>query len=91
MRYFILLLILGLLARKGYLAWRRGRNAYVRDREQYATLWEYLVANGASEREACRPFLERAVRRAVEPLLHQWRFWAVIAALIVLYGLAGCE
>ena len=49
------------------------------------------MANGASEREACRPFLVRAARRAVEPLLHQWRFWAVIAALVVLYGLAGCE
>jgi len=78
------ILLTALLAWKGYYAWLRGRNTYVKEREQYASLWEYLTANGATAAEARRPFLRRALRRAFVPLLRQWRFWLLVAVLLLL-------
>ena len=90
MSIVFLILLLGLLSWKGYLAWKRGRNTYVRDREQYQSLWEYLVVNGATEREARKPFLARALTRAFMPLMRQWRFWVVVGVLVVLTALTAC-
>lgn len=84
MKIFLLIIIFALLSWKGYHAWRRGRNVYVKERQQYESLWEYLVANGATPAQARRPFLERALKRAIVPLLRQWRFWLVIAVLTLL-------
>ena len=84
MKTVYLILVLALLSWKGYHAWLRGRNAYLKDLEQYQSLREYLLGNGASEKEACRPFLKRALRRACQPLLKQWRLWAIVAAIGIL-------
>ena len=38
MKIFLLIIILALLSWKGYHAWRRGRNVYVKERQQYESL-----------------------------------------------------
>ena len=81
MKLLYLIILIALVAWKGYYAWLRGRNSYRKDMEQYQSLREYLLGNGATEGEARRPFLKRALRRAYQPLLRQWRLWAVVAAV----------
>ena len=81
MKLLYLIILIALVAWKGYYAWLRGRNSYRKDMEQYQSLREYLLGNGATEAEARRPFLKRALRRAYQPLLRQWRLWAVVAAV----------
>ena len=83
MKIFLSIIILGLLSWKGFYAWRRGRNAWCYDRQHHDSLREYLLGNGATEREALMPFVKRALRRAFMPLLAQWRFWGVILVLLV--------
>ena len=80
--YFII--VLALLSWKGYYAWLRGRNAYLKDMEQYRSLWEYLLGNGATISEARSPFLKRALRRAFMPTLKQWRLWVIVAVIGIL-------
>jgi hypothetical protein len=84
MRIVLIVVIVALLAWKGYYAWQRGRNAWCYDREHHDSLREYLLGNGATERQALRPFLDRALQRAFKPLVAQWRFWLVIAVLLLL-------
>lgn len=84
MKIFLLILVLGLLSWKGYYVWRRGRNTWCYDREHHDSLREYLLGNGATEREALQPFVQRTLRRAFMPLLVQWRFWLVVLLLLVL-------
>lgn len=84
MKIVLLILIIGLLAWKGYYAWLRGRNAWRYDREHHDSLREYLLGNGATERQAMMPFVKRAVQRALMPLLVQWRFWLVVLVLVIL-------
>ena len=81
MKLLYLIILIALVAWKGYYAWLRGRNSYRKDMEQYQSLREYLLGNGATEAEARRPFLKRALRRAYQPLLRQWRLWAVVVAV----------
>ncbi len=91
MKTVLLILLVALLSWKGYRAWKRGRNTYMQERERYQTLWEYLVGNGATEAEARRPFLKRAAKRALLPLLRQWRFWLIVAVLLMLFCLVACR
>jgi hypothetical protein len=81
MKLLYLIILIALVAWKGYYAWLRGRNSYRKDMEQYQSLREYLLGNGSTEGGARRPFLKRALRRAYQPLLRQWRLWAVVAAV----------
>lgn len=81
MKTAYLILLLALVGWKGYYAWLRGRNAYRKDMEQFLSLHEYLLGNGATEKEARRPFVKRALRRAFVPLLNQWRLWAIVAII----------
>ena len=81
MKLLYLIILIALVAWKSYYAWLRGRNSYRKDMEQYQSLREYLLGNGATEAEARRPFLKRALRRAYQPLLRQWRLWAVVVAV----------
>jgi len=85
MKTILLLLIIFLLAWKAFYAWKRGRGTYQRERLQYLLLWEYLLGNGAKESEARRVFLNRAVKRAVMPLLRQWQYWVVVGVLCLLF------
>lgn len=80
-RAVYLILLLALLCWKGWHAWKRGRRQWRQDMQQYQTLWEYLLANGATLSEARKPFLKRAVRRAFKPMLRQWQLWAIVAAI----------
>ena len=79
-----LVLVLLLVAWKGYYVWLRWHNSYRKDMEQYRSLWEYLLGNGATLSEARRPFLKRALRRALMPVVRQWRLWAIVAAIGIL-------
>ena len=72
MTIFLTILILALLSWKGYYAWKRGINTWRRDRREHDSLREYLLGNGATEREALRPFMVHALQRAFLPLLKQW-------------------
>ena len=93
MTIFLTILILALLSWKGYYAWKRGINTWRRDRQEHDSLREYLLGNGATEREALRPFLSHALERAFWPLLKQWQVLAVLAVLIVLlaFSLQSCD
>ena len=81
MKMAYLILLLALLAWKGWHAWCRGRNTWLRDRQAYASLWEYQLGNGVPERVVRRPFLLRALKRGLLPMVKQWRLWAVVAAV----------
>lgn len=48
---------------------RRGLTAYVMNSRQYGSLTEYLKGNGAGGREALRPIVATAVKRAFAPVL----------------------
>jgi len=82
-----ILLMMALLLQKAYKAWRRGRKTYVNDRAKHDSLREYLLGNGATRREAMRPFVRHAVERAFKPLLVQWRLLAVLTVFALLCGL----
>lgn len=82
-----LVLVLLLVAWKGYYVWLRWHNSYWKDMEQYRTLYEYLVANGTAESEARRIFVHRAANRAFRPLLRQWRLWLVVLLVGLLVAL----
>jgi hypothetical protein len=84
MKIVFIILLLAFLGWKGYHAWRRGRNSYLNDCERYQSLREYLLGNGATEYEARRPFLLRAIDRALRPMLKQWQFWTITAVLLLL-------
>lgn len=79
-----LILLFALVSWKGWHAWQRGRRQWTQDMVQYQSLWEYLLGNGATLKEARKPFVKRALRRAFMPMLRQWRLWAIVAAIGVL-------
>jgi hypothetical protein len=45
------------------------------DMAQYRGLREYLLGNGATMADARRPFVKRALLRAMKPMAKQWRLW----------------
>ena len=84
MKIVLLIILVALLAWKGYHAWRRGRKTYVRERQEYQSLWEYLMGNGTPWQTVRRVLLKRAIKRAVMPWLMQWRYWLLMAVLLAL-------
>lgn len=50
---------------------RRGITTYVLERRTHQELYEYLRGNGASQLEALRPILTKAITRAFAPALSQ--------------------
>ncbi|MBQ8064970.1 MAG: hypothetical protein IJ200_04860 [Prevotella sp.] len=81
MKIAYLILLLAVLAWKGFYVWQRGRNTYRRDRREHDTLREYLLGNGATRWQSLWPFYRHALLRAFRPLLSQWRLWTVMAVL----------
>ena len=84
MTIFLTILILALLSWKGYYAWKRAISTWRRDRQEHDSLREYLLGNGASEREALRPFVVHALQRAFLPLLKQWQILLVFGVLVIM-------
>ena len=84
MKTAYLILLLALVGWKGYYAWLRGRRQWSQDMQQYQSLWEYLLGNGATLREARKPFIRRALSRAFVPMMKQWRLWAIVAVIGIL-------
>lgn len=84
MRTTYLILLLALLAWKGYHAWLRGRATWNYDRKHCKSLEEYLLGNGAKRFEALLPFVRHALQRALMPLCRQWRLWLIVAAIGIL-------
>lgn len=87
MKTAYLILLLALVGWKGYYAWLRGRRQWTQDMQQYQSLLEYLLGNGATLKEARKPFIHRALRRAFKPMLKQWRLWAIVAVMGILIWL----
>ena len=71
--YFIL--VLAVVAWKGYYAFLRGLRSYRLDRQQHDSLREYLLANGATPFQSIWPFYRHALQRAFIPMATQWRLW----------------
>jgi hypothetical protein len=84
MKTLYLIILLGLVAWKGWLAFGRGRRQWMSDMVQYRGLQEYLLGNGATVADARRLFVKRALLRAVKPMAKQWRLWAIVAVVGVL-------
>ena len=84
MKTLYLIILLGLVAWKGCLAFARGRRQWMSDMAQYRGLREYLLGNGATMADARRPFVKRALLRAMKPMAKQWRLWAVVVVVGVL-------
>lgn len=76
-----LILLLAVIAWKGYYAWQRAVNTYRADREEHDSLREYLLGNGATQWQAMRPYYYHAFLRAVVPLKTQWRLGLVLLVL----------
>ena len=87
MKTVYLILLFALVSWKGWHAWLRGRRQWMQDMQQYQSLWEYLLGNGATLREAKRPFMRRALRRSLKPIAKQWRLWTIVAIVGVLIWL----
>ena len=76
-----LIILLAVVLWKGYYAWGRAVKTWYQDRQQHDSLREYLLANGATERQSLWPFWRHALQRAFLPLLSQWRLWLVMLVL----------
>ena len=59
-----LIIVLAVVAWKGYYAGLRAMKSYKQDREQHDSLREYLVANGATKFQSLWPFYRHALQRA---------------------------
>ena len=77
--YFIL--VLAVVAWKGYYAFLRGLKSYRLDRQQHDSLREYLLANGATPYQSLWPFYRHALQRAFVPMVAQWRLWGGLLLL----------
>ena len=84
MKTLYLIILLGLVAWKGWLTFARGRRQWMSDMAQYRGLREYLLGNGATMADARRPFVKRALLRAMKPMAKQWRLWAIVVVVGVL-------
>ena len=84
MKTLYLIILLGLVAWKGWLAFARGRRQWMSDMAQYRGLREYLLGNGATMADARRPFVKRALLRAMKPMAKQWRLWAIVVVIGIL-------
>ena len=81
MMILYLILLLAVVLWKGYYALGRAMKTWRKDREMHDSLREYLLANGATERQAMWPFWRHALQRAFLPLLSQWRLWLIMLLL----------
>ena len=81
MKTFYIIVVLAVLAWKGYYACGRGMRTYRNDRQQHDSLREYLLANGATVHQSVWPFWRHALLRASLPMLSQWRLWLILLLL----------
>jgi ABC-type iron transport system FetAB permease component len=86
-----LVIVLAVVAWKGYYAFLRAMKSYKQDREQHDSLREYLLANGATPFQSMWPFYRHALQRAFIPMAAQWRLWGGLLLLgIVMLLLRSC-
>lgn len=79
-----LILVLAVVAWKGYYAFLRATKSYKEDRQQHDSLREYLLANGATPFQSLWPFYRHALQRAFLPMAAQWRLWGIVLILGIL-------
>ena len=84
MMTFYIIVLLAVIAWKGYYALERGMKTYRKDRQQHDSLREYLLGNGATKRQSLWPFYRHALQRAFLPLLSQWRLLLILVLLGVI-------
>ena len=87
MKTVYILAVLAVLVRKAWFAWLRGWTTYCSDRTEHDSLREYLLANGATDRQALRPFVRHAIERSFRPLTGQWRLLLILLVAALLAGL----
>jgi putative ABC transport system permease protein len=63
--------VMSLLQAEALFVSRRGLSTYVLNRKEHQSLYEYLRGNGATELEALRPFVAKAMSRSIVPVLSQ--------------------
>jgi hypothetical protein len=81
MIHFYLILVLAVVAWKGYYAFLRAMKCYQLDCLQHDSLREFLLANGATPFQSLWPFYRHALQRAFVPMAAQWRLWGVLVLL----------
>ncbi len=68
---YVFIPVMTMLQAEALFVCRRGITTYVLECRTHKELYEYLRGNGASQREALRPFLTKAITRAFAPVLSQ--------------------
>ena len=78
---FYIIVLVAVLAWKGYYASLRAMHTYRQDRQQHDSLREYLLGNGAAQWQSLQPFYLHAAQRALQPMLKQWQLWLALLLL----------
>lgn len=76
-----LIIVLAVVAWKGYYAFLRAMKSYRQDCQQHDSLREYLLANGATPFQSMWPIYRHALQRAFLPMAAQWRLWGGLLLL----------
>ena len=76
--------VMALLHGEALRASRSGLLTYAFNRKVHASMFEYLQGNGATQTEALRPFLVRAMSKALNPLLTKMRDTGLVAVPAIL-------
>lgn len=79
--------VMAILQSEALFVCRRGISTYVFERRQHKELLEYLRGNGASQTEALRPFVTKAITRAFNPVLSQLLLAGIVFVPALLCGL----
>lgn len=68
-------------------ACRRGLKSYHYDRRSHPDLYEYLLGNGESRRQALAPFVRKALQQAFSPLVSSYATSGMVALPALLCGM----
>ena len=79
--------VMTMLQAESLFVCRRGITTYVLERRMHKELYEYLRGNGATQLEALRPFLTKAITRAFAPVLSQLLLVGLVFVPSLLCGL----
>jgi putative ABC transport system permease protein len=79
--------VMTMLQAEALFVCRRAITTYVLERRQHKELLEYLRGNGASQLEALRPYVTKAITRAFNPLLQQLLLAGIVFIPSLLCGM----
>ncbi len=79
--------VMTMLQAEALFVCRKGITTFVMERRAHKDLLEYLQGNGASQLEALRPFVTKAITRAFNPILQQLLLVGLVFVPSLLCGL----